>query len=453
MHLPSIAQGRQRLRRLGEQSLFRNSIYIMGTTAATSLLGFGFWLVAARTLSATEVGRAAALISAMLFISVFTNLGLGQVFVSRLASRAPGRDWSRTVSTGIALAALASLLGGAVAAVLLPTLIPALKGGLSPATFLLLPLGVSGAACSLVIDYACIAERQARLAFLRNVAAALLRIALIPLATVVPTDPTTWILGIWAASFLLIDAVAVFRELPALGHEFVLSLAGWRQELAQLRGLIAGHQSINLGSQASAYLLPVLVSARLSPEQNAYFYTTFMVSSALFFIAPAIGNALFAEGAHEPERVRRDLRRAARYVLMLAGPPALVLLLAGPLILGFFGPSYAEEGETLLLILIGAAVFDAAYQLALAVLRAEHLLRDAALATWTMLVVAIGATWFLLPPLGIEGAGVGWAGGKAAGCLLTGWFILRGARWLGRGRPRARAASPSPDAAAARRRR
>lgn len=426
MHASRLARGWQRLTRLSEQSLFRNSLFIMGTTAATSLLGFGFWLVAARTLSAAEVGRSAALISAMLFVSVFTNLGLGQVFVSRLAKRDAGRDWSRTVSTGIGLAAVTSLVGGAIAAVLLPTLIPTLKGELSPATFLLLPLGVTGAACSLVIDYACIAERQAKLSFIRNVAAALLRIALIPLASVVPTAGTTWILAIWAGSFLLIDFVAFFHELPSLGHDFRPSLAGWREELREVRGLIAGHQSINLGAQASTYLLPVLVSARLGPEQNAYFYTTFMVSSALFFIAPAIGNALFAEGAHEPEQLGRDVRRAARHLLMLAGPPALVLLLAGPLILGLFGPVYAEEGDTLLLILIGAALFDGVLQLSLAVLRVKHRLQDAAVATWATLVVAISATWFLLPPLGLEGGGIGWAAGKMVGVLLAGAFMLRG---------------------------
>ena len=425
MHASRVARAWQRLRRLGEQSLFRNSLYIMGTTAVTSLFGFGFWLIAARTLSATEVGRSAALISAMLFVAVFTNLGLGQVFVSRLASRAAGKDWSLTVTTGLALAAVASLIGGTIAAVLLPILIPALKGGLSTATFLLLPLGVTGAACSLVIDYACIAERNARLAFVRNTAAAVLRIALIPLVAVVPTDGTTWILAIWAASFLLIDAIGIFHELPSLGHDFRLTLAGWRKEIARIRGLIAGHQSINLGAQASSYLLPVLVSARLGPEQNAYFYTTFMVATALFFIAPAIGNALFAEGAHKPERLGRDVRRAARQVLLLAGPPALVLLLAGPQILGLFGEAYADEGSTLLLILIAAAAFDAVLQLSLAVLRVKHHLRQAAIATWVMLGLAIGSTWFLLPPLGLEGAGLGWALGKVVGVLLTVAFMLR----------------------------
>jgi O-antigen/teichoic acid export membrane protein len=150
-----------------------------------------------------------------------------------------------------------------------------------------------------------------------------------------------------------------------------------------------------------------------------------MVASALFFIAPAIGNALFAEGAHEPEKLGRDVRRAARQVLMLAGPPVLVLLLAGPLILGLFGPEYAEEGDTLLLILIAAAAFDSVLQLSLAVLRAKHRLQDAALATWATLVVAITATWLLLPPLGLDGAGLGWALGKVVGVVLTAAFMFR----------------------------
>lgn len=413
-----------RARELGNESLFRNGVYIMGTTAVTSLLGFGFWIVAARILSAEEVGRASALVSAMLFVSVFTNLGVGQVFVSRLASRSAGRDWSLTVTTGLALVTVVSLVGGAIAAVLLPALIPALKEGLSAGVFLLLPLGVAAVACSLVLDFACIAERHARLAFIRNTVAAVLRVAAIGLAALGPLDGTTWVLGIWVASFLLIDAFAITRTLHRLGHRFRLTLDRWRQELAEMRGLIAGHQSINLGAQASTYLLPVLVSAQLGVTDNAYFYTTFMLSSALFFIAPAISNALFAEGAHAPDRLGENLRRAVRYILLLAGPPAIVLLVAGRPILGILGPAYADEGATLLVILVGAAAFDSVLQLALAVMRVRHQLRQAAIATWFTLIAAIGSTWVLLPPMGIEGAGVGWAIGKAVGVAVCAAYLL-----------------------------
>jgi len=429
------------LRRLAEESLLRNGVYIIGMTAVTMGFGFVFWVIAARTLPAAEVGRASALISAMLFVSVFANLGLGQVLVSRLASRAPGHDWSLTVTTAVAVAAVASLLGGAIAAILIPLLVPALKGGIGTASFLLLPLGVAGAACSLVLDYACIAERHAKHAFVRNTAAALMRLVLVGFAAAAPVPGTTWILAIWAGSFVIIDVFAFTRVLPALGHEFHTTLSGWADELRAIRGLIAGHQSINLGSQASAFLLPVLVSAQLGPAQNAYFYTTFMLASGLFFIATAIANALFAEGAHHPERVGRDVRRAARHIAMLAGPGALVLIVAGPTILKVFGEAYAEEGDTLLLILVGSALFDACWQLCMAFLRIRGRLREAAIATWVTLVLTISATWLLLPPLGLEGAGVGWATGKLAGLCVALVLLLRG-RGYAAGDPR-RAASAS----------
>jgi len=429
------------LRRLGEESLLRNGVYIMATTAVTMGFGFLFWVLAARTLPAAEVGRAAALISAMLFVAVFANLGLGQVLVSRLASRAEGHDWSLTVTTAVTVAALASIVGGAIAAVLIPLLIPALKGGIGLASFLLLPLGVAGAACSLVLDYACIAERHAKHALVRNTVASVMRLALVGFAAAAPVPGTTWILAIWAGSFVIIDVFAFTRTLPALGHDFRPTLEGWREELRAMRGLIAGHQSINLGSQASAYLLPVIVSARLGPTENAYFYTTFMLASGLFFIAPAIANALFAEGAHNPQHVGRDVRRAARHIAMLAGPAAIFLVLAGPTILSAFGQDYAEEGATLLLILVGSALFDAGFQLCMAYLRIRGRLREAAIATWVILVLTISATWLLLPPLGLEGAGVGWAAGKLAGLCVALVLLVRGSGYAAGGRRRAASAS------------
>ena len=185
---------------------------------------------------------------------------------------------------------------------------------------------------------------------------------------------------------------------------------------------------MNLGSQASAYLLPVIVSARLGPTENAYFYATFMLASALYFIAPAIGNSLFAEGARSPERLRHDLARAIRYTLMLAVPPALILVLFGPSLLGIFGPEYADAGTGLLYVLVAAALFDAAYQLTIAVLRARHRLGAAAAATWTLLIVGIGCAWLLLPPLGLVGAGVGWAAGKISGLLVAAVLAARAPR-------------------------
>jgi len=166
-----------------------------------------------------------------------------------------------------------------------------------------------------------------------------------------------------------------------------------------------------------------------------------MLASGLFFIAPAIANALFAEGAHHPENVRRDVRRAARHIAMLAGPAALFLVLAGPTILGIFGEDYADEGSTLLLILVGSALFDAGFQLCMAYLRIRGRLREAAIATWSILVLTISATWLLLPPLGLEGAGVGWAAGRFTGLCVALVLLARGRDYAGDPRRAASASS------------
>src|SRR5690349_3741955 len=196
MNAPSpIAKAIERGRAMLQESLLRNGLYIMGTTAVTASFGFVFWLVAARALDADDVGRAAAIVSAMLFVAVFTNLGLGQVLISRLPRRAEGHDWSLTVTVALTATTISSLLGGAVAAALLPLLIPSLKGGVDTIAFLVLPFGVAGAACSLVLDFVFIAERHAKPSFLRNGAGSLLRVALIALVAAGPLESADGLLA------------------------------------------------------------------------------------------------------------------------------------------------------------------------------------------------------------------------------------------------------------------
>ena len=113
------------------------------------------------------------------------------------------------------------------------------------------------------------------------------------------------------------------------------------------------------------------------------------------------------------------MRQAVRHIAMLAGPAALILIVAGPAILGVFGEAYAEEGETLLLILVGSALFDAGFQLCMAYLRIRGRLREAATATWVTLALTISATWLSAAAAGLEGAGVGWAAGKLAGLCVA----------------------------------
>jgi len=65
------------MRKHFQDPLYKNAYILMAREAATAVLGLVFWIVVARFYHPAEVGMAAALISAMGLLIVFSKLGLG----------------------------------------------------------------------------------------------------------------------------------------------------------------------------------------------------------------------------------------------------------------------------------------------------------------------------------------------------------------------------------------
>jgi len=73
--------------RLTNDSLLRNSLYIMSSTLVTAMIGYLFWIVAAHLYSTHDVGLASALIAVMMLASMLANLGIGPTLVQTLPRR------------------------------------------------------------------------------------------------------------------------------------------------------------------------------------------------------------------------------------------------------------------------------------------------------------------------------------------------------------------------------
>jgi len=176
---------------------------------------------------------------------------------------------------------------------------------------------------------------------------------------------------------------------------------------------------------APMYLLPIFVIARLSPTENAYYYTTSMISAAFFMISSAVAVALFAEGSHDRDSILHKTRFSAIVIGILLCPVVIATLLGGRYILLLFGPVYAEHGLLLLTILTIAAVPDAVTNIYVSVLRVQRRLRYAALFNLGMAIFTLTLAWVLLPALNI--AGVGWAFliAQGTGSLVAGADMIR----------------------------
>ena len=62
---------------LSNDSLYKNSIYLMLSTGVMATFGFFFWIINARIYSAEQIGIGTTLLSIMSLISSFSILGLG----------------------------------------------------------------------------------------------------------------------------------------------------------------------------------------------------------------------------------------------------------------------------------------------------------------------------------------------------------------------------------------
>src|SRR5947209_3556304 len=89
--------------RLRNDSLLRNSVFIMGSTAATSAIGYLYWIVAAHIYSVHDLGLASAFISAMSLTSIFASMGIGSALVQMLPQRQTGYARSLTLNACIAM--------------------------------------------------------------------------------------------------------------------------------------------------------------------------------------------------------------------------------------------------------------------------------------------------------------------------------------------------------------
>jgi O-antigen/teichoic acid export membrane protein len=174
-----------------------------------------------------------------------------------------------------------------------------------------------------------------------------------------------------------------------------------------------------MGGALLPYLLPVLVTARLSSTDNAYFYTTWMMAGIFLIIAPAVSQSLFAEGAHNPHQLLVKTRSALAAIGAILIPGVVGILALGGILLSAFGPAYRDHATGLLRLVLLAAVPDAITNVCVAVLRVRGRLATAAGLNLGMGVGIVALSWALLPALGINAVGWSFLAVQLCGCAFV----------------------------------
>ncbi|POX45709.1 hypothetical protein C3489_33555 [Streptomyces sp. Ru71] len=388
----------------GGSQLFRNAYALMLNTGISAVLGLGFWLAAARWYDESAVGQGSAAIAAMKLLAGLTAVTLTGALARFIpvAGRTTGRLIFRTYAGSSVVVALA-------AAVFLLTLDvwgPSYR-------FLHGPLNGLGFIAAVVAwnvltlqDGVLTGLRSAPWVPVGNTAFSAVKLALLVAFAV--AIPTTGVFVSWVAAIafsVLPLGWLVFRRLVPRHMEATEDHAK-PPALREIGRFLAGDYTGSLFSLAVVYLVPVIIAAQVSAEDNAYFYITTTIGGTCNLLAINMGASLTVEGSHDPGRLAANTRAALRRMARIMLPVAGVLFVGAPWILGVFGPGYADAATPLLRWFAVGAVLRVVMETYFAVLRAQSRTAGLAWLQGLLCVLVLGLTLLLLPRMGLTGAGV-----------------------------------------------
>jgi O-antigen/teichoic acid export membrane protein len=389
--------------------LVANSIALLASNHMTTVLGYLFWTVCAKGFSASTIGMASTVISAICLVAVLTATGF-EPFLTRMLPGADAEERSGLCGTALVISVVVSGVAGVAGALLLPDRVQTAVG--TGWLVGLLGAGAMASAFLLVINAALLGVRRADFSLLVSVLGTLSRLvivaALLGLGMVAANSDAAaahTVLAVYVASLLV--SVGLGRRLLVRATPGFRFRCGWIW-LSWLRRGVAWDHLAMVAGRLPVLVLPILASALFPPAQVGYATIVMLIGGAFSAVSALVSNALLAHCADRPEQLRAEAGRAMRLIgALLLAPVAITSLLASK-VLGLFGADYAHY-STLLVLLLVATLPNTLTDLALAILRVQRQLVAVAVITVAGSVMTTGGAyllWLLLPQWGITGAGV-----------------------------------------------
>jgi O-antigen/teichoic acid export membrane protein len=405
-------------------SLYSNAVYLIAASAVSALVGFAFWLIAARFYLPTDVGLASAAISGASLLAMLANFGLGHGLIRFLPHS--GKNASSLINSCFSLGSLTSLVLALIFLVGINLWSPALlfirQNPIYLTAFLLFALAST---LSILTGETFIAERRAGFVLAGGVIFNLLRLPLVILLAAFFHSFGIFISVTIALGVTLLFNVFFFLPRAQLGYRPFFAV-NKKVVNEMLHFSFANYLSV-LFWAAPGLVLPIIVVNLLGAEFNAYFYIGWAIGGVLGVIPGAASTSLFAEGSSEQERLGINIWRSLKMILLLLVPAVVVILAFADRVLLLFGADYAENATTLVRILAISGLPLAINIVYLAIKRVEKKLKVIVSLTAFIAVVTLGLTYLLLPHMSINGAGIAWLISQAvvASVIMASWLKRR----------------------------
>ena len=386
---------------------YRGSYALVANTVGTSGIGAIFWAVAARLYGPEALGRAAALISALMLVATLSQLNLSSTLMRFLPQM--GAMSARRL---IIFSYLASSLTAVAGSVIFVTILPRLNSEwrfIGDSAFLTVLFAVSVVVWEVFTlqDAVLVGLQRAAVVPVENVIYSLAKLGLLVFAA--QLLGSTNILFSWVTPLIFLIPVInwlIFRCLkdrrphdlgPGLRVRHLARFAS-----VDYAGTICG--------QVMANSLPLLVISVLGPAAAGSIYIASLITSGVATVGTSFSTGLLVEAAAAPDRLSELTRGALKRAVIIMGPATIVLVFGAHLILRIYGGTYSTQTAVLFQLMALSLIPLCIEAIAFSLDRIAGKPIRATLSQLAMTVLTLGGSWLLFGRLGINAVGVAWLG-------------------------------------------
>lgn len=395
--------------------LFRNSIYLMLTTAVMGALGFVFWLISTRIFTPEEIGLGTTMVSAMSLISLVSLFGLNSTLIRFLPT---SKNKNSKINTSFTLVTITSILFSIIYIYFIPQISPKLIELTNSNVYILGFIIITAlSSVNSLTDSVFIAFRSAQFSLITNgfvvgISKLLLPILFSSLGAYGVFGSSGLAIGIGAISSVLI-LVYKFNYIPKISLE------------KEVFKKIFEYSSVNyIGSILSLFpslLIPIIIVNRLGASESGYYFLCFMIINMLYAVSSSISQSLFAEGSYGEVELIKLIKKSLKLLFLLLIPASIILAFVGPYILSFFGEEYRIGGSKVLVILSIFSPIIAIYNIGNTLLKIRRQMYSIVIINIIYASTICGLT-FMWVNKGLEWVAISWVVGNFIAGALS--FIM-----------------------------
>lgn len=384
------------------EPMFRNAYALILNTVLSTGFGLLFWVLSARWFAVDDVGRGQTAINTMILLSGIGSLRLSGVIIRYLPSSgnlAGGLLWRAALIAGSGSVVVAGVYGVFARA----QLADMLWAGFG--AFVLFVVATAGWTLFTLQDAVMIGLRRSTWVPVQNAAFSALKVVALFVAAALGAAAGAGILLAWVVPMflVLVPAQLLISRVVRGEHSGPPSeQPGWRR----ISSFAGADYLATLTEIVIVNGIPVMVAAMLGFEAAGVFATTWIIGTTLDHVLIHFGSSLTVEGVREPGQLASHARRLLVRSFAILVPLSCAVVLVAPVLLGLFGPRYAEDGTLLLQLLALAMVPRIVQTIVVVIAKVRHKLRLAlAISLSQAVVIVLGSAW-LAEDIGIAGPGV-----------------------------------------------